>query len=535
MHALIDKVMNELRGMWRFRRFGLAVVWVVCLLGWLLVYMLPDRFESRARVNVDTRTALRPLLQGLAVDQDVESQLTQVRQALLGRTNLEKVAGEVGLTVAGLSPIQREQALAGLASRIEIALEPPAVRDPRIPNNFYRIVYTDQQRDRALKVVDTLLNSFVEDTMGAERSGTASAQRFLREQLAEYERRLADAETNLAAFKKKNLGLVPGEEGDYFQRLQTENAEIKRVEGLLTVATSRRAELSRQLSGEVPYVPPSEGATSTRGSGAASGPQDTASRIQETQSRLDELLLRFTEKHPDVLAARENLEQLRARQQQELAALRRGDAGAAAVSGANSNPVYQNIQLQLNQTDVEIAALRSQLGDRRQTVGELRKLVDTAPEVEAEFKRLTRDYDVTRAQYNALLERLEKARLSEGAEQTGIVRFDIVDPPSVSFQPVFPNRPLFLVAVLVLAVGAGAGAAFLMHQLKPVFASARALAELTGLPVLGAVSRTWLEKQREEIRRGLLRYAAASGLLLVLFVVVIAVQQPASRFLRQML
>jgi len=115
------------------------------------------------------------------------------------------------------------------------------------------------------------------------------------------------------------------------------------------------------------------------------------------------------------------------------------------------------------------------------------------------------------------------------------VRFDIVDPPSVSFQPVFPNRPLFLVAVLILATGAGAGAAFLMHQLKPVFSGARALAELTGLPVLGAVSRTWLEKQREEIRRGLLRYAAASGLLLVLFVVVIAVQQPASRFLRQML
>jgi polysaccharide chain length determinant protein (PEP-CTERM system associated) len=534
MQALIDTVLNELRGMWRFRRFGLAVVWGVCLIGWAVVYMLPDRYESRARVNVDTRTALRPLLQGLAVDQDVESQLNQVRQALLGRTNLEKVAQKVGLTAAATTPLEREQILAGLGSRLEIALEPPAVRDPRIPNTLYRIVYTDESRDRALRVVDTLLNSFVEDTMGGERSGTASAQRFLREQLADYERRLAESEGALAEFKKKNLGLVPGEEGDYFQRLQAENADIKRVEGLLSVATSRRTELSRQLSGEIPFVPPADGATRSGGNNST-GPQDTASRIQETQSRLDELLLRFTERHPDVIAATETLEQLRARQQQELAALRRGDAGAAAVAGASSNPVYQNIQLQLNQVDVEIAALRGQLNDLRRSVGQLRQLVDTAPEVEAEYKRLTRDYDVTRTQYNALLERLERARLSEGAEQTGIVRFDVVDPPSANFGPVFPNRPLFLTAVLIFAIGAGAGVTFLMHQVKPVFSSARNLADLTGLPVLGAVSRTWLEKQRAEMRGGLMRYAAVSGLLLALFVVVVSVQQPASRLLRQIL
>jgi hypothetical protein len=89
--------------------------------------------------------------------------------------------------------------------------------------------------------------------------------------------------------------------------------------------------------------------------------------------------------------------------------------------------------------------------------------------------------------------------------------------------------------VLIFAVGAGAGVTFLMHQVKPVFSSARNLADLTGLPVLGAVSRTWLDKQREEMRRGLMRYAAVSGLLLALFVIVVSVQQPASRFLRQIL
>ena len=528
MHSLIERIMTELQGAWRFRRYALAVAWAVCLIGWLVVLVIPDTYESHARVNVDTRTALRPLLQGIAVDPDVESQLNLVRQTLLGRANLEKVARQVGLDVTAVTPAQKSALLTDLSSRIEIALEPATVRDPRIPNTLYRIAYRDSNRENALQVVDVLLNSFVEGTMGSEREGTASAQRFLREQLAQYETRLAEAENRLAEFKKKNVGLVPGEQGDYFSRLQTEMREINRIEAALGVATSRRAELQRQLSGEAPFVPPTEGAVAQAASPIGT-PQDTASRIQEAQSRLDDMLLRFTEKHPDVIAMRQTLDELRKRQEEEIAALKRGDLGAAAIAGAASNPIYQTIQLQLNQTDVEIAALRGELAEHRRNEAALRALVDTVPEVEAEFARLTRDYDVTRTQYNALLERLERARLSGDAEQKGVVKFNIVDPPAASFLPIFPNRPLLIIAVFVFGAGAGCAVAWLMHMLKPVFSSSRSLAEVTGLPVLGSVTRTWIEKQQAELRRGLLRYSAASALLLVLLVVAIVVQQPGSR------
>src|SRR5688500_1738643 len=97
MQALIDQVMNELRGAWRFRRYALAVAWAVCLFGWFVVLAIPDTYQSSARVNVDTRTALGSVVDGLVVRQDVESQLNLVRQTLLGRANLEKVAHQVGL------------------------------------------------------------------------------------------------------------------------------------------------------------------------------------------------------------------------------------------------------------------------------------------------------------------------------------------------------------------------------------------------------------------------------------------------------
>src|SRR5512138_1224111 len=300
MQALIEKVLDELKGAWRFRRYALLVAWVICLLGWPVVLSLKDVYQSQARVNVDTRTALRTVVQGLAVEHDVESQLNLVRQSLLGRANLEKVAKSVGLDTTARTPREMDEVLSGLSQRIQIELEPPTNRDPRIPNTLYRITYTDHDRQAALKVVDVLLNSFVEGTMGGERSGTRSAEMFLREQLAEYGRRLADAENRLAAFKKENVGLVPGNEGGYFQRLQAEIQEVKRLESALAVATSRRAELSRQLSGETPFVP-SESSLPTTAATGTTGAQDTASRIKETQARLDDLLLRFTDRHPDVI------------------------------------------------------------------------------------------------------------------------------------------------------------------------------------------------------------------------------------------
>jgi polysaccharide chain length determinant protein (PEP-CTERM system associated) len=531
MKELFDKVMAEMKGAWRFRRYALAIAWIICLGGWLLVIALPDTYQASARVNVDTRTPIGTVLDGQIIRQDVESQLNLIRQSLLGRANLEYVAGEVGIDMTAFTPAQRESVVSSLAQRIEIALEPPTTRDPRIPNTLYRITVQDESRPLALNIVDVLLNSFVEGSMRSDRTGTATAQKFLQEQIGEIGGRLAASEAALAEFKKKNIGLVPGDQGDYFQRLSSQIQGAEDLQAALSVATSRHAELQRQLRGESPFVPIDSSAS--RGTGGAAN--DTAGRIQEAQTRLDDLLLRFTDKHPDVIATRETIEQLRERQKQELIALKRGDAGAAAIARAQSNPVHQSIQLQVNQVEVEIAAIRRQLAERRQNEASLRRVIDTVPEIEAEYTRLTRDYAVLKTQYDSLLERLERARLSGVAEETGTVKFNIVDPPSAAFSPIFPNRPLLILVVLVLGAGAGAGVAYVMHMFKPVFSDSRSLADATGLPVLGSVMNGWLDRERAALRAGLMRYIAASAALFVLFVITLAVQKPAANALRQVL
>jgi hypothetical protein len=82
---------------------------------------------------------------------------------------------------------------------------------------------------------------------------------------------------------------------------------------------------------------------------------------------------------------------------------------------------------------------------------------------------------------------------------------------------VAPNRTKLLAMVLVAGLGVGAGVAYLLHQLRPVFNNVRVLNEVTGLTVLGAVSMTWLDKLRAESKLRKLAFGGAAGALLVLF------------------
>ncbi len=505
MQEVLLKLLDDFRGAWRFRRYALAVAWIVCVACWVAVFTMPNIYRSSARVFVDTRTALERYVNGLAIQQDVNAQINFVRQSLLSRPQLEKVIRETDLDLRAKTPQARVAMVDRLLRDIKVTAS-----DTGSGGLVFMLTYDDQDRQTSLRVVELLMNTFVEDILGGKRTGSEVGKKFLQEQIEEYEQRLREAEERLADFKRRNVGLMPGAQGDYFSRLQNEINAVDKDRTDLSILQTSRDELARQLRGEA-------SAASRASPSVATATSETAQRIQESQARLDNLLLQYTEKHPDVIALRETIAQLEARRKQELEALR----GGALPVGASSNPVVQSIQLQLNKVDVEIASLRARIGEGQRKVADLRKLVDTAPEVEAEFTRLNRDYDGTRERYAALVDRAERAKLGDQAEETGHVRFDVLDPPASKIEPVAPNRPLLLIGGLLLGLAAGAALAVVLHQLRPVFASSRRLAEVTQLPVLGIVSETWLEKHRLRRRGELIRYAAAAAALLVVFVVVL--------------
>ena len=525
----IEHGLDELRGAWRFRWLSLAAAFAIALVGWAVVFALPDRYEAEARVFVDTRTALRPALQGLTVDQNVDAQINYVRQSLLEGPQLETIARQTGVLLPSVAD-EREKAriLDRFSSRVTLTVANAGSQgDERsTAGTIYEFHYDDVSRARALSVVDTLLSTFVEQTLGGKREGSEHAQKFLEAQIKDYEQRLSVAEDRLATFKKHNLGLMPSDQGGYFAQLQKETDDAKKAEIDLSIAVSRREELIKQLHSEQAIS--AAGTTGPTLGGPTVG-GDTLSRIQQTQAKLDELLLKYTDEHPDVIATRATLDELKKRRAIELDKLRHGDAAAVAASGAGNNPVYQSMQLELNKVEVEIAALRQQLAQHQATVSDLRQRLNSAPQVEAEYQQLNRDYDVNKAQYTALLESYQKARLGERADVAGSVRFEIVLPPTAPVVPVWPKRGKLISEIWLLAILAGAGLGYGLHRLKPVLSSVRATNELTAFPVLGVVSAAFPTRDRAKVASSLWRFSAATAGLVVAFAVVLLLNRSGAR------
>jgi polysaccharide chain length determinant protein (PEP-CTERM system associated) len=519
MKELFGQILIQIRGAWRFRWYALMAAWIVALLGWAVVLAMPDIYEARARVYVDTDSVLKPLLTGLAVNTDVTNRVSMMSRVLMGRPNLERVARETDLYLRAPSSEDFERLVAQLA--LDIKLEGGGA------DNTYSLRYADSDPVMAERVVRTILDTFVEDTLGVKRQDSDSAQKFLMSQIKEYEQRLRDAEDRLAAFKQKNVGQMPDQSGDYYARLQTVSGELETLRAQYRLTTERAKELQNQLQGEEP----------TFGLFGNQDPTDPTNDAQLASYRkeLDQLLLQYTDKHPRVVALKETIAQLES--QRAAKTPKRGLPGGgrrdAASIQLDINPVYQNLKLELSRVQVEMAALRQQLGEKEAAVSQLKSRVNVVPEIEAELTRLNRDYEVNKTQHQALLQRLESARLSEKAEtSTEQVRFRVIESPQVPLLPIGPARTLFMAAVLIAALGFGAALAVFLNQLKPVFLSRGMLAQVTGLPVLGAVSFVPHSAPPTFIRRDPVMISLASGALLAAFVLCVGLSGPAGKFIR---
>lgn len=523
MKEQVEQLLAEARASWRFRWPAIVTAWIVGISGAIVVLMLPDRYESRAQVYVDTTSILKPLLQGIAVSPSVENSADVVRRAMLSRPNLERVSRKAGLLVRARTAEEIDRALADIEKAITIT------GDPRV--SVYTIAFTHSSARKAQAVVQDLLDGFVEDSLGANRADSQVAQRFLREQVATYEKRLVESEERLANFKKQYVGLMPDQRGDYFNRLQSETLALQKLESDYAVAMRQRDELRRKLIGD------SSGGTLPQMPSDAQIQAATAldTQLQDSRKQLDALLLKYTEKHPDVIALRETIQRLEERRRAELGRVRPTSAGGGGNGQPGVDLVMQNLQIQLNTADIQVAALATQVAEAQKRVGELRRMLNTSPEVEAELARLNRDYGVTKAQYETLLQRLESARISDRADQSQEVMFKLLEPPRVPVTPTSPRRGLLLGGVLIATLLLGGAIAYVLNLMRPVFVTAGALAAQSGLPVLGVVSSFSDVLQAGVLRRERIAFVGALGALVALFIATVSVSHSGSRLIRSSL
>jgi polysaccharide chain length determinant protein (PEP-CTERM system associated) len=500
----LARIIEDAQRMWEFRWLGLLVAWLIAAGGWITVRMIPDNYEAVARVYVNAEGVLKPLLQGLTVPTDPLEQVKLMTRALLSRPHLETVADKTGLSARARNPAEREWLLLELETSI-LVLRPMRAEDEQV----YTISYSDRDPDMARAVVQTLLDDFISDSMTSDVEESAEAGDFLRDQIKQYEVRLTEAENRLAEFKTKNMGLIQGE-GDFYGRFEAARAEVSALQAEVSSLTNKRNELARQLAGEGSSA---DGIDPLRSS-SVDGP------ISNLEAEIAQLQLRFTDKHPDVLRARQTLDDLYRIREEEL---RARAAGGPDSSRRSVDVVSQRIKIALSTTDADLAALRTRLSQKNAEVAYLRGMANTIPEVEAQLVRLNRDYTVVKTEYETLLKRLESARMNQEVQaDKKDVTFKILDPPRTPLVPSSPDRFRLNTLVLLAALGGGLLVTFLLGQRDPTFYSTAPLNEAAGVPVYGMISvvgHPAAEPQKH------LRFQIAAGALLLGYIAVLLINR----------
>ena len=519
MHDTITQLLGYLRAMWRHRWYALAVAWLVCLVGWVVVSILPSRFEASARIYVDTKSILGPLMQGLAVQPNLDQQVGMIARTLITRPNLEKVLRNSDLDVKAKSNADKEAMIDLLLARIQLI--------GTGKDNLFALTYWDSHPDQAKKVVQSLVNIFVESSLGDQRKDSESARRFLDEQIKSYEQKLVVAENALKEFKQKHMGLMPDDKQNYYTRLSDAGGRLNQAQLELKEAENARDAIKNQLTGEDPVLLPEEMPVleGDRNKQSAKRNPELDERIQSLEKNLDALRLKYTEQHPDIDGTKRILVQLneqRDKESQEAKvgeeieqAKRAEEAKAATHKGGgfssgrhNTNPVFQQLKVALGEAEAAVASIRARVAEYQSRLTDLKGQANMVPQVEAEMTQLNRDYEVNRANYDKLLARRESAVMSNEMDaSSGGLDFRVIDPPRASTLPSGPNRPLLHTLVLLGGLLLGVALAFAMSQIRPMFSDREALREFTGLPLLGSVYMIWTPEQKRKSRRRTFVYA----------------------------
>jgi polysaccharide chain length determinant protein (PEP-CTERM system associated) len=454
-------------------------------------------------------------MSGLTVQPNVEQQVSMLGRTLITRANVEKVASLANLDLSDGKVSKSDSRLDEVTKNLRIQ---SVGRD-----NIYQLSYRDTNPEVAKKVVDSMVSVFVQSSVGASRKDADSAKAFIDEQIKSYQAKLEEAEAKLKEFRIRNIDSQLNEGRDATARIAEISTQLDAARLQLREAEQAREAAKASLDGA------KGGGTDAIAlpnllqdavSSANVATPELDARIEQQNRNLDALLQRFTDQHPDVIAARRTIAELEDKRRREQESLRRKAAVQAPVARpVNTDTAHQELSRMLATADVQLAVARARVAEYSGRLEQAKSKLKDAPRIEAEAAQLNRDYAIHRRAYEELVSRRESAVMYDKLDDAaGLAEFRVIEPARVPLRPVFPDRALMLLASLGAAIGAGIGAAFLKARLRPVFHRPADLSAKLALPLLGAVATIKNEADARGERWEIARVTAAFGSLVAVFV-----------------
>lgn len=460
----------------------------------------PKAYTSSTTIQVEQQNIIEPLMQGAAVRSGMIDQARNASEIIYGRSMLLKVLEQGGYLSGNPEPAEIESMIEGLKEATTIS---------NVGQNLIKIEYKGNDPERVYETTEKLAELFIEEMLAARAKESNAAYEFIDDQVRKYEKELLASEERLKALRQEHAEARPGAERETNERITSLRSSIDGIEQQLREGEIRVASLEDQLSGEVQVA------------SVMSREQEYRSRINELRNRLDTLRLSYHDSYPDIVIVKEQIKELEQAVSKEAARVARARQDAAA-SGQRyvddtlrNNPVYQQLQSDLYNARTNVRTLQARLADTQAKLQEEMKRAQRIQEVEAQFQKLTRDYQVNQTIYQDLLRRRENARVSMNlnSEQQGLT-LRVVEPAYFSHQPSGPRLMHFALGGLILGAALPLGVLFGFLTLDPRVRTPASISHQMGLPMLTVIPHMDTPQEAAAERRGLL----LSGLVVLLTV-----------------
>ncbi|HMK56826.1 MAG TPA: XrtA system polysaccharide chain length determinant [Dissulfurispiraceae bacterium] len=451
---------------------GFAVLATCTLAG----YIMPRVYEATSTIFIQRSTLINPLIQGVGVAGNIEEGLRTLRDSMTSRNIITRVIKKLDLDAGG-SPQKVEAMVEGIRSNVAITVK--GGTGGRETADLFTISYRGSNPKRVKDIVNTLVEEYIAETLGYRRSDAYGAFEFVQSQLTEYKNKLEESDKAIREFRERHPDIVPQTEGAVLTRMEAFQTQKIDADIKVQELSQRRNNLKRQLSGEkeltVAFV-------SREGS--------PEGRLSYLNNQLVLLSTKFTEKHPEILKTKAEIEELK----KQIAHARANPPGAGGSETATLNPIYQQIKEDLAKTDAEIESLRARSSELVRQQQMAKNVLGGMPKEQEEWTKLQRDRNVYQHIYDDLLNKLETARVSKDLELTDKgTSFKIVDAAILPTYPMKPDRIKFMLAGIFLGIASGIGAVLGLDYLKHAFKDEDAIEEALKLPVLVSIPSVGVE------------------------------------------
>lgn len=443
-----------------------------------LCFVLPKIYKAETTILVIPQNIPDSFVKS-TVTMNPSEHLSVISQEITSRTNLEKVIRKISPEL--FNKVGIDQIIAQMRSNIAIDVQQN--RSSRTASvSAFTISYQGKDPYQVAETTNLMAKLFIDENLRRREEQAKKTTAFLVNELKELEATLAEQEKVISDYKQLHIGSLPEQRDTNLRMLDQLMIQSQRIGVELNEAENRRIVLQQQAmqSDSIPSSAGEEQRVPSSGSLQA--------RINDTQRRIAELKNKYTDQHPDIVAAQSELQKLTA-----LAAGLKTD-----TSNPSFSPFTSEIDKELLSLNLTIRTLRNEDGAIKAKIAEYQARVERAPKLEQELFALSRDYQNTKKAYDELLskrlaaEQAEKLEMDQQGEQ-----FKIIDQAKVPIKPFKPDPFKIVLVGIMLALASGGGLVFLAELLDKSFYSVKDLESYLGLPILASIP---LASQRKPAR-----------------------------------